>query len=128
MKRIRLYAFAMDNLLVLLPCQLLVAMIFENYSLQLFVPQFFLFLYNLICVLSFNGQTIGKYFARLQVVTPENQLMLGAREGAKLLYSLPNVGWLFALSALILWVTTGNSLHDWVGQSTVKSLRRSAND
>lgn len=90
-------------------------------SLIQLLPQLLFVVYNVIALTSFNGKTIGKYFARLSVRTEEGggALYLGLRETAKLLYVLPNVGVLFLLFSGVLTVLFKKTLHDWFGNTCV---------
>jgi len=117
---LRFLAFVIDCMVVLLPINMMLSISFIDESYHGLLVLVLFFLYNVVCVLSFQGKTIGKYFSHLSVYSEEGGgLYLGIRELAKVLYFLPNVGLLFLLLNIIPIVCTKLTLHDWLGKSVV---------
>ncbi|AGV72446.1 RDD family protein [Lactococcus cremoris] len=119
----RFLATIIDLIIVYLPVLLLVQLVFTNKGASsignLFAAIVFV-LYNLISENSFQGKTIGKYFAKLKVKTTSTDLLeMCQRELAKLLYFLPMVGWLFVFISVVMYFVNGQFLHDRIGRSEV---------
>lgn len=119
----RFLATIIDLIIVYLPVLLLVQLVFTNKGASsignLFAAIVFV-LYNLISENSFQGKTIGKYFAKLKVKTISTDLLeMCQRELAKLLYFLPMVGWLFVFISVVMYFVNGQFLHDRIGRSEV---------
>lgn len=80
-------------------------------------------LYNIIALTGFHHQTVGKYFARLQVDThqlvSQNTLFVGIREATKVLFFTPIIGIALLLVNFVLCLFTGRTIEDFVGQTTV---------
>lgn len=119
----RLLASLIDLIIVYLPCLILVHLIFsekELSSIANLLAGILFVLYNMISESSFQGKTIGKFFAKLKVKTVSTELMeVGQRECAKLLYFLPFIGWAFIVISLVLYLTNHKFLHDIIGRSEV---------
>lgn len=80
--------------------------------------------YNVIMIVNYHGQTLGKKIGREYVLINDEQpngkmLIAGIREVTKVIYFLPFVGWIFGLISLILGVLTDRMIHDYFGNSTV---------
>lgn len=116
----RALAFLIDGLLIFLPASMLLSIFLENTSIANFLPQLLFAVYNVVALTSFQGKTIGKYFAGLRVVGQQDgALYLGIREVFKLLYFIPIVGIiLFVISSLFLLLGK-KALHDYAGMSSV---------
>ena len=119
----RFLATLIDLIIVYLPVLLLVQLIFTNKEVSgignLLAAILFV-LYNLISESSFQGKTIGKFFAKLKVKTISTDLLeVCQREMAKLLYFLPMVGWIFVLFSVVMYFVNGQFLHDKIGRSEV---------
>lgn len=119
----RFLATLIDLIIVYLPVLLLVQLIFTNKEvggIGNFLAAILFVLYNLISESSFQGKTIGKFFAKLKVKTISTDLLeVCQREMAKLLYFLPMVGWIFALVSVVMYFVNGQFLHDKIGRSEV---------
>ena len=119
----RFLATLIDLIIVYLPVLLLVQLIFTNKEvggIGNFLAAILFVLYNLISESSFQGKTIGKFFAKLKVKTISTDLLeLCQREMAKLLYFLPMVGWIFVLVSVVMYFVNGQFLHDKIGRSEV---------
>jgi uncharacterized RDD family membrane protein YckC len=117
---VRLLAGAIDLLLLLIPGYMVMTVLKVDGLLYNLLPQLLFAVYNVISITSFNGKTIGKFFARLSVYTEEGgTLHLGIREVSKLLYFLPNIGMLFLGINLFTCLFLNRTLHDWIGKSQV---------
>ncbi|MDR0299907.1 MAG: RDD family protein [Streptococcaceae bacterium] len=117
----RILAAVIDLICIYLPVLFLTNIVLkQSSSLANFLAAILFCTYNLIAVSSFDGMTLGKYFAKLRVKSISKSFMeLGQREFAKLLYFLPFAGLVFLLVSLILYFVKGKFLHDWIGQSEV---------
>lgn len=119
----RFLATLIDLIIVYLPVLLLVQLIFINKEVSCignFLAAILFVLYNLISESSFQGKTIGKFFAKLKVKTILTDLLeVCQREMAKLLYFLPMVGWIFVLFSVVMYFVNGQFLHDKIGRSEV---------
>lgn len=119
----RFLATLIDLIIVYLPVLLLVQLIFtykEVGGIGNFLAAILFVLYNLISESSFQGKTIGKFFAKLKVKTISTDLLeVCQREMAKLLYFLPMVGWLFVFISVVMYFVNGQFLHDRIGRSEV---------
>jgi len=119
----RFLATLIDLIIVYLPVLLLVQLIFTNKEvggIGNFLAAILFVLYNLISESSFQGKTIGKFFAKLKVKTVSTDLLeVCQREMAKLLYFLPMVGWIFVLVSVVMYFVNGQFLHDKIGRSEV---------
>lgn len=119
----RFLATLIDLIIVYLPVLLLVQLIFTNKEvggIGNFLAAILFVLYNLISESSFQGKTIGKFFAKLKVKTISTDLLeVCQREMAKLLYFLPMVGWIFVLVSVVMYFVNGQFLHDKIGRSEV---------
>ncbi|MDT2910243.1 RDD family protein [Lactococcus lactis] len=117
----RFLATLIDLIIVYLPVLLLVQLIFTNKEvggIGNFLAAILFVLYNLISESSFQGKTIGKFFAKLKVKTISTDLLeVCQREMAKLLYFLPMVGWIFVLVSVVMYFVNGQFLHDKIGRS-----------
>jgi uncharacterized RDD family membrane protein YckC len=117
---LRLLAFIIDGLLIFVPSGMLSQILQAPSILSNLFPQLIFVIYNMICVSSFKGKTVGKYFSKLVVSTDhQNLLTVGMREVAKLLYFIPAIGWLFTSCSFLLYLFTKKTLHDLLGQSSV---------
>lgn len=113
-------AGGIDMLLIFFPSYMLLTVLGVDGVLFQFLPQLLFAVYNTIAVTSFEGKTIGKYFARMSVYTEEGgALYLGLREVGKLLYFLPHIGIIFVAVSFLLVLLTERGLHDWLGGSRV---------
>lgn len=119
----RFLATLIDLIIVYLPVLLLVQLIFTNKEvggIGNFLAAILFVLYNLISESSFQGKTIGKFFAKLKVKTISTDLLeVCQREMAKLLYFLPMAGWIFVLVSVVMYFVNGQFLHDKIGRSEV---------
>lgn len=119
----RFLATLIDLIIVYLPVLFLVQLIFTNKEvggIGNFLAAILFVLYNLISESSFQGKTIGKFFAKLKVKTISTDLLeVCQREMAKLLYFLPMVGWIFVLFSVVMYFVNGQFLHDKIGRSEV---------
>lgn len=119
----RFLATLIDLIIVYLPVLLLVQLIFtskEVSGIGNFLAAILFVLYSLISESSFQGKTIGKFFAKLKVKTVSTDLLeVCQREMAKLLYFLPMVGWIFVLVSVVMYFVNGQFLHDKIGRSEV---------
>ncbi|MDR0199930.1 MAG: RDD family protein [Streptococcaceae bacterium] len=119
----RVLAALIDLIIVYLPVLFSAIILFKisNLSIANLLAAVLFAAYNVIATASFNGRTVGKYFAKLQVAASSKSAMdLGQREAAKILYFLPFVGPLFMLLSVIFYIANGRFLHDWIGRSQVK--------
>ena len=117
----RILASLIDLMVVYLPCQFLVFVLFSNLeSAHIWLPAFLFILYNVLVTTYFSGQTLGKYFAGLKVASHSSSMMeMGQREVVKILYFLPLIGLIFILVSLMIYLKEGQFLHDKMGQSEV---------
>ncbi len=117
---LRSFAFIIDGMIVLIPSSMLCYILNLPSNLIVFLPQIVFVMYNTICISSFEGKTVGKFFSKIVVYTESrNILSVGMRELSKLLYFLPIVGWLFLASSIVCILFTKKTLHDLLGQSMV---------
>lgn len=117
---LRLLAGTIDLMLIFFPCYMVFTVLGVEGLLFQLLPQLLFAVYNVVAITSFEGKTVGKYFARLSVCTEEGSaLHLGIREAAKLLYFLPQIGIVFAIISSLIVVLFKKSLHDWIGSSRV---------
>lgn len=118
----RALATLIDLIVIYLPSLFLVQILAKgkgNSMLNLLAAALFI-LYNMICESSFSGKTLGKYFAKLKVVSQENSLSeIGQREFTKILYFLPYGGPIFLFISIICYLIKSKFLHDIVGRSEV---------
>lgn len=124
---IRILASMIDLIVVYLPFQILCFFIFKDQLLlAVFFGELLFVIYNAVLVSLKNGRTIGKYFAKIRVFNDnsEKNSANALREFCKLLYfvSFP-FGLFFLLISLFLLLTTGRTLHDFLGQSRIVSDR-----
>lgn len=117
----RLLASLIDVIVVYIPFQLVIEILFHSNPSSIWLVHFLFILYNVLAVLYFSGKTLGKYFAKLEVVVLSSTAMeVGQREAAKLLYFLPlGVGIIFMLISFFLYWRKGQFLHDIIGRSEV---------
>ncbi|BDG67515.1 MULTISPECIES: RDD family protein [Enterococcus] len=126
---LRLLAFLIDCMIIFLPSTMLSYLLMVPAGVTIVLPQLLFVVYNMICLSSFEGKTIGKHFAKLVVFTNQrNILTVGMREVAKLLYFLPMIGWLFFTGSFFLYLGTKKTLHDILGQSVVGFNKKQGND
>ncbi|MFC4653257.1 RDD family protein [Lactococcus nasutitermitis] len=126
----RILASLIDLIIIYIPFLLLANFLFKSATLlplvNLLAALLFV-IYNMIAISSFEGQSLGKYFAKLQVeifssTTSKKSVKLmevGQREVAKILYFLPLAGPIVAVISFICYLTKGKFLHDIIGHSTV---------
>lgn len=117
----RILASLIDLIVIYIPIYLLVHILFPGLLLlsNLF-PAIIFIIYNVIATNTFDGQTLGKYFAKITVKKGTNSLMADSvREAVKILYFLPLVGILFAIISCLVFIKKGQFLHDIIGQSWV---------
>ena len=116
----RILAALIDLILIYLPALLLVNIIFKQNPLGNILAAALFCVYNMIAVSSFDGRTIGKYFAKLRVKTNSSRFLdVSQRELSKILYFLPFGGPVFMVISLICYLVRGKFLHDIIGQSEV---------
>ena len=117
----RILASLIDLMMVYLPTQFLLFILFKNRTSGQFGLSVLLFvLYNILGSMYFSGQTIGKYFARLKVIPVTKSMMeMGQREAVKILYFLPYAGFFFMGASVFVYIREGRFLHDKVGSSEV---------
>jgi len=116
-------------MIIFLPSTMLSYLLMVPAGVTIVLPQLLFVVYNMICLSSFEGKTIGKHFAKLVVFTNQrNLLTVGMREVAKLLYFLPMIGWLFFTGSFFLYLGTKKTLHDILGQSVVGFNKKQGND
>lgn len=118
----RLLAGMIDVIVVYIPFQLVVGILFGSYNASsIWLVHFLFILYNVLAILYFSGKTLGKYFARLKVVVFSSTAMeVGQREIAKLLYLLPlGIGMIFMFVSVVIYWKDGRFLHDAIGRSEV---------
>lgn len=125
----RMLCGLIDLLVVMLPVQLIMMGVMQVDAVT--AGYFFvllLALYGVICIESTAGQTLGKFFGRLQVVDKDGGrptlLYLGLRELTKAFYVLPHFGPLIALVSLGWYLLRGETLHDAAGRTRVVIARR----
>lgn len=96
------------------------------------IAQVLFVLYNIVCMVSFHGQTIGKKIAQLSVNTSKlihgSVLEVGPRELFKIIYFTPFIGIPALVINLIVFLKTGKMLEDYVSKTTVTFERRLSND
>lgn len=118
----RLICLVIDVVIIYLPSLLITEIMFNRIGgLSVLLAQFLFIIYNVVCVSSFDGKTLGKYFGKIQVVYPHKEtiMMQGMRELSKLLYVVPYINLVFLMTSLVLKGIKGNFLHDIIGNSTV---------
>ncbi|MDH6365321.1 putative RDD family membrane protein YckC [Enterococcus sp. PF1-24] len=117
---LRFLAGVIDYLLIFVLAQMVLTVLGVEGLLYNLLPQLLFATYNIIAITTFEGRTIGKYFSKLFVYTEEGgALHLGVREVTKLLYFLPNVGFIFLIISLLVFIFKKKGLHDWIGGSDV---------
>ena len=117
----RILANLIDIMVIYLPVQFLLLVLFrDQMSGQFWLSVFLFVLYNSLVSMYFSGQTIGKYFARLRVTPVTNSIVeMGQREAVKIVYFLPFVGILFMGISLLIYIREEQFLHDKIGRSEV---------
>ncbi|MDR0297728.1 MAG: RDD family protein [Streptococcaceae bacterium] len=119
----RLLSALIDVILIYLPALIAVSILFGKVvsgNVATLIASFLFVIYNIIAVVSFRGQTLGKYFAKLQVEDGHTFGENAAREGVKVLYFLPFFGGaFFSLISLIIYLIRGEFLHDWIAKMGV---------
>lgn len=118
--------FLIDVIIVYVPTLLLAQSLFRDMGgASILIAQFLFIIYNIICITTFGGRTLGKYFGKIVVVYEhtENILVYGTREFSKLLYTTPYVNVIFISVSLLLKIAKGKFLHDLIGQSDVFPIR-----
>lgn len=119
---IRLLAFIIDWLIVSNILIMILALLGYSFTFYRWLMMLLFFVYNSVCITILNGRTIGKYFAKIRVVTGSDNIMIsGVREIVKLLYIVPYVNIVFILFNLIIYFLTGKMLQDYIGESEVLS-------
>lgn len=119
---IRLLAFIIDWLIVSNILIMILALLGYPFTFYRWLMMLLFFVYNSVCITIINGRTIGKYFAKIRVVTGSDNIMIsGVREIVKLLYIVPYVNIVFILFNLIIYFLTGKMLQDYIGESEVLS-------
>lgn len=117
---LRFLAWVIDVLLILLPSYMLLVVLDIEGLAAVVLPQLLFAVYNCVATVSFNGKTIGKFFASLSVhVEDKGAIHYGMREVAKLLYFLPKIGILFILLNGACIFIFKNTIQDWLGKSQV---------
>lgn len=78
---LRLLAFLIDCMIIFLPSTMLSYLLMVPAGVTIVLPQLLFVVYNMICLSSFEGKTIGKHFAKLVVFTNQrNLLTVGMRK------------------------------------------------
>lgn len=121
---VRLGAFLIDTMLVMLPTQLITLDYLKLSPMQAQIYFVILFaLYGAVCSYAFQGRTAGKYVGKLVTVsqdgTPPSLLYLGLRELMKGMFFLPLVGPVLALISAVLYLWKGTTLPDRLGHTQV---------
>ncbi|MBF0777318.1 RDD family protein [Streptococcus cuniculi] len=127
----RILAALIDMIVIYLPLQFVLFVLFKGQmGHYLWMAQVLFLIYNVVCTTTFKGQTLGKYFAKLQVYPDVNSFAeMGQREAAKLLYFLPHfVGLIFIVISLAIYSKKQRFLHDIVGRSEVRVFGRTENN
>ncbi len=110
----RILAGLIDLIVFYIPCQLLTYVVLPQGNQSNLLSQFLFCLLLTVCVLGY-GQTPGKFFARLKVVSSnqsDDWLWVSARELSKIVYFLPFVGLFLAIVSLVLYVLKGRFIHE----------------
>ncbi|HAP14706.1 MAG TPA: RDD family protein [Lactococcus sp.] len=117
----RLLASMIDLIIIYLPVLLISSSLFRRLdSFNQLIAALIFIIYNVLAVTSFEGKTIGKYFAKLRVQAfSKNLADVAQREGIKILYLLPLAGWFFIIVSLVTYSLRGQFLHDWLGKGQV---------
>lgn len=117
----RLLASMIDLIIIYLPVLLISSSLFRKLdSFNQLIAALIFIIYNVLAVTSFEGKTIGKYFAKLRVQSfSKNLADVAQREGIKILYLLPLAGWFFIIVSLVTYSLRGQFLHDWLGKGQV---------
>ncbi|MGM0126339.1 hypothetical protein IGI37_003768 [Enterococcus sp. AZ194] len=116
----RVLAGIIDGIIVYIPLYLLVNTMVEGFFTPEIVTAVLYVIYNSLAIHSFDGQTIGKYFARIRVKDTGFSIMEDSvREVMKILYFIPIFGWLVGLISVVFFFKKGKFLHDLVGKSEV---------
>lgn len=117
----RLLASMIDLIVVYLPVLLISSSLFPRLgSFNQLIAAFLFIAYNALAVASFEGKTVGKYFAKLRVEAFSKNLSdVAQREGIKILYLIPLAGWFFIGVSLVTYGLRGQFLHDWLGKGKV---------
>lgn len=116
----RVLAAVIDLIIVYIPVSVIVKIVFTGYFSSEILAAILFVVYNVVAIHSFNGQTIGKYFAKLQVSDTGASIMDDSvRESVKILYFLPILGLIIGLLSVCLYFVTGRFFHDIIGKSEV---------
>lgn len=79
--------------------------------------------YNVICITTFNGQTVGKYFGHLKVddsrLLTKNIAFTALREVVKILYFTPVIGIPLLVINIVYCLFRGRMFEDLIGSSDV---------
>ena len=118
----RILCFLADIIIVSLPIHLFFAFVMKVSNSQFtLLSRLLIAVYNVILIECWHGQTVGKYFGKLKVVSKEGQkaemINTGIREMIKSLYLIPIIGWLLASISMIMLFFNGQTLHDVIGKS-----------
>ncbi|MBO0470141.1 RDD family protein [Enterococcus sp. DIV0242_7C1] len=116
----RILAALIDLIVVYIPVYFMVAVMVKGFFTPGILSAALFVIYNVLAIHSFQGQTIGKYFAKIEVKDVGRSIMDDSiREAVKILYFLPFVGFVTGLLSLGCYLISGRFLHDVIGKSEV---------
>lgn len=116
----RVLAAMIDLIIVYIPSFFLVNTMVTGYFTPAILSGVLFVIYNVMAIHSFQGQTIGKYFAKIRVVEVGQSIMDDSiREVIKLLYFIPLLGPVVGALSIGCYFIQGKFLHDIIGKSEV---------
>nr|WP_242550201.1 RDD family protein [Enterococcus sp. MJM16] len=119
----RVLATFIDLIVIYIPVYFLVNIMVKGFFTPGILTATLFVIYNVLAIHSFQGQTIGKYFAKIRVKDVGRSIMEDSiREVIKLLYFLPLLGVITGVLSLSCYFIRGSFLHDIIGKSEVVIL------
>lgn len=116
----RILATLIDLIIVYIPVYLMVSIMVKGLFTPAMMSAALFAIYNVVAIHSFQGQTIGKYFAKLKIKNVGVSIMEDSvREVTKMLYFIPFFGLVSGLISLSCYFVSGRFLHDIIGKSEV---------
>lgn len=116
----RILATIIDLIIVYTPICFLVNIVVNGYFTPAILSGVLFVIYNVMSIHSFKGQTIGKYFAKIQVIDVGTNIMDDSiREVIKLIYFIPFFGFVVVMLSISCYFIQGKFLHDIIGKSEV---------
>ncbi|PAB01429.1 RDD family protein [Enterococcus canintestini] len=116
----RILATMIDLIIVYIPISFIVNVVVTGYFTPTILSGVLFTIYSVVAIHSFQGQTIGKYFAKIQVIDVGKSMMNDSiREVIKLIYFIPFLGLIVGGLSIGCYFIQGKFLHDIIGKSKV---------